>query len=578
TTFCEGGSVDLTSSAGASYLWSTGASTQSIHVTTSGSYTVRVTNANGCSSTSSATSVTVHPLPAATISEGGPTTFCEGGSVDLTSSAGASYLWSTGASTQSIHVTTSGSYTVRVTNANGCSSTSNATSVTVYSLSVAMSKTDASCIVSNNSATAVPSGGFLPYTYLWGPGGGNTQAISGLVVGTYTCNITDSKGCAISGTVAITSSSGGLTIKMSKTDSLCTYSIGSVTATPTSGVAPFRYAWSNGATTPIISNVPAGVYSCIVTDAKSCTGSGSVGVLKLGCGVTQLQSEYCGITLTTLNQTLQCVAVAGGWNYKYMIQDPSGGFTAYYDRGGAATDFAMSRVNGIQYGKTYSVSVSVAVGGTWSNYGPVCTVTTPSPSQLAPAYCGITLTMLNQTMQCVPVAGGWNYKYMIQDPSGGFTAYYDRGGAATDFAMSRVNGIQYGKTYSVSVSVAVGGTWSNYGPLCTVTTPSAPITTPSELSRFILSKSNESEYVVGIFPNPVSEDLVTVNIANMYEGQELLLEIYNLVGIKMYSQKMIYSSGNPVQINLNENYTNGIYFLSTTIDGKKTVQKFIVQK
>ena len=167
---------------------------------------------------------------------------------------------------------------------------------------------------------------------------------------------------------------------------------------------------------------------------------------------------------------------------------------------------------------------------------------------------------------------------MIQDPSGGFTAYYDRGGAATDFAMSRVNGIQYGKTYSVSVSVAVGGTWSNYGPLCTVTTPYAPITTPSELSRFILSKSNESEYVVGIFPNPVSEDLVTVNIANMYEGQELLLEIYNLVGMKMYSQKTICISAAPVHIILNEHLANGIYFLSSTSDEKVTIQKFIVQK
>jgi len=57
-----------------------------------------------------------------TITAGGPTTFCEGGSVTLTSSAGSTYLWSTGATTSSINVTTSGNYTVQVTNANGCQS------------------------------------------------------------------------------------------------------------------------------------------------------------------------------------------------------------------------------------------------------------------------------------------------------------------------------------------------------------------------------------------------------------------------------------------------------------------------
>ena len=95
TTFCAGGSVTLTSSAGTSYLWSNGATTRSINITVSGSYTVRVTNSGGCQSISTATVVTVNPLPATpTITAGGPTTFCTGGSVILTSSAGTSYLLS----------------------------------------------------------------------------------------------------------------------------------------------------------------------------------------------------------------------------------------------------------------------------------------------------------------------------------------------------------------------------------------------------------------------------------------------------------------------------------------------------
>jgi hypothetical protein len=74
--------------------------------------------------------------PPATITAGGPTTFCEGGSVTLTASAGNTYLWSTSETTQSIVVSTSGSYTVAVTDVNNCTSTSPAEIVSVTSFSM----------------------------------------------------------------------------------------------------------------------------------------------------------------------------------------------------------------------------------------------------------------------------------------------------------------------------------------------------------------------------------------------------------------------------------------------------------
>ncbi len=67
TTFCQGGSVVLTASAGSSWLWSNGATTQSTTVSAAGSYTVVVTNASGCSNTSSATAVSVNPNPVVNI-------------------------------------------------------------------------------------------------------------------------------------------------------------------------------------------------------------------------------------------------------------------------------------------------------------------------------------------------------------------------------------------------------------------------------------------------------------------------------------------------------------------------------
>ncbi len=135
TTFCAGGSVTLTSSSATGNLWSTGETTQSIIVSTAGTYTVTVTTAGCTSAPSAGTTVTVNPLPPTpTITAGGPTTFCTGGSVVLTSSSATGNLWSTGATTASITVTTGGTYTVTVTSG-GCTSLPSAgTIVTVDAL------------------------------------------------------------------------------------------------------------------------------------------------------------------------------------------------------------------------------------------------------------------------------------------------------------------------------------------------------------------------------------------------------------------------------------------------------------
>ncbi len=132
---CAGATVTLTSNSATGNVWSTGATTQTISVGSSGTYTVTVTN-TGCSATSLATTVVVNALPATpTITAGGSTTFCAGGSVTLTSSAASGNSWLPGGqTTQQILVTTSGTYSVQVTNAAGCSSTSNPTTVTVNAL------------------------------------------------------------------------------------------------------------------------------------------------------------------------------------------------------------------------------------------------------------------------------------------------------------------------------------------------------------------------------------------------------------------------------------------------------------
>ena len=122
-TPCIGSTASLTATSGFStYQWSTGATTQTINTLNAGSYTVTVTNASGCSG-SNTQAVTFNSNPTVTIS--GPQSACQGNTATLSASSGfTSYLWNTGATSSSINPTASGSYTVTVTNSNGCSGSS----------------------------------------------------------------------------------------------------------------------------------------------------------------------------------------------------------------------------------------------------------------------------------------------------------------------------------------------------------------------------------------------------------------------------------------------------------------------
>lgn len=211
TTFCEGGSVVLTASAGNSWAWSNGATTQSITVNATGTYSVTVTN-SGCTGTPAAVDVTVNALPSATISAGGPLAFCQGGNVVLTASAGSSWLWSNGATTQSTTVSNTGNYTVTVTNAAGCSATSAGTSVSVspnpvVSISAAPYTKLFPGLNTTLTANVTPAG---TYNYTWSKNsvivpGATSQTLPGIDIddlGSYSVTVTNTSGLPCSNTSA----------------------------------------------------------------------------------------------------------------------------------------------------------------------------------------------------------------------------------------------------------------------------------------------------------------------------------------------------------------------------------------
>ncbi|MFM7729319.1 MAG: FG-GAP-like repeat-containing protein, partial [Flavobacteriales bacterium] len=115
TQFCEGGSVMLQASTpGLSYEWNNGQTGSSITVSEPGNYFVTATSNEGCIAISQGIAVTTIPNSPAVILPSGDTHICDNSTVTLTANQGVTYAWSTGATTQSIEVSTAGSYSVQV--------------------------------------------------------------------------------------------------------------------------------------------------------------------------------------------------------------------------------------------------------------------------------------------------------------------------------------------------------------------------------------------------------------------------------------------------------------------------------
>ncbi|MFZ1751177.1 MAG: T9SS type A sorting domain-containing protein [Saprospiraceae bacterium] len=266
SSICQGESIGMIATGGVLYQWSNGATTANILVspTVNTTYTVTVTDINGCNATQSKT-VTVHSLPVANVIGNSP--ICQGESTLLTASGGVSYGWNNGETTAAISVSpnTSTSYTVTVTNSNGCKSTFTK-SVSVHPLPIAAISGN-SAICNGDSTMLTGSGGI---TYVWSTGATTSViSVNPVVLTTYTVTITDTNGCTSSTSKTVNiNASPDLTI--AGNGSIC---IGESTSLSVAGGV--SYMWSNGATTSSISVSPTSttIYSVTVTNSSGCIGA-----------------------------------------------------------------------------------------------------------------------------------------------------------------------------------------------------------------------------------------------------------------------------------------------------------------
>lgn len=313
---------------GFDYSWSNGLATQTIGVTTSGTYSVTVTNpATGCSTTDQI-QVTINPRP--TVSLGADKVQC-GGTVTLdagNAGSGFTYLWSSGETTQTISATTSGQYWIRLTNpATGCFAT-DTVNVTISTPPVV----DLGADVVQCGGTATLDAGNAGFNYLWS-NGATTQTINVTASGTYSVTVTNpATGCTSTDQVQVTINA----IPVVSLGADVTQCGGPVTLN--AGNAGFTYLWSNGATSQTLSAATSGQYWVKVTNpATGCFASDTINVtinskpvVNLGPAVSQcggsatLDAGNPGFTYLWSNgATSQTISVSTSGTYSVTVTNPA---------------------------------------------------------------------------------------------------------------------------------------------------------------------------------------------------------------------------------------------------------------
>ncbi len=247
-----------------------------------GTYVVTSSDAHGCIKRDT---LVISQPPLLTSARSSTNVNCFGGNngtATVAPTGGTSpytYSWNTTpAQTTATAVNLSaGTYIATITDSKGCIKLDTLIITAPAVLSASLSKTDVSCFGGNNGvATATPSGGTAPYTYNWNTMPVKTTAsATALTAGTYIVTITDSKGCFRLDTITITQPTP-LTATISSSFIPCFEGTnGTATVVPAGGTQPYTYSWNTkpAQTGSTATNLGAGVYSVVVTDAKGCTTS-----------------------------------------------------------------------------------------------------------------------------------------------------------------------------------------------------------------------------------------------------------------------------------------------------------------
>jgi hypothetical protein len=552
TSFCAGGSVDLTASGGTGYVWSTGSTNATITVTESGTFTVTVTDTNGCTDTESIT-ITQYPLPNAVITPSGPTSFCAGNSVDLTASGGTGYVWSTGSTNATITVTESGTFTVTVTDANGCIDTESITTAQ-YPMPIAVitpSGPTTFCLGGSVSLTA--SGGT---GYLWSTGA-TSSTIVVAASGVYTVTVTEN-GCQDTESIEVTVNQPALvsvTI-VASANPVCQGSSVTFTATPVNGGTMPFYQWkvnniTQGGNSPVFTYTPVNgdVVTCRLQSNASC--------------ITGNPATSNPITMTVNAPqpvSVTIVADANPVNPGTLVT-----FTATPVNGGATPVYAWF-VNGMGMGASSPVLAYVPDNGD----EVVCQLTSSQECVSGnPATSNSIIMSVNptvpefETVSNVIVTSGqvvcYNATNTITVAGSGTTFQVQAGGSATFIAGQRI-------FFLPGTTVQPGGYMHGY---------ISDIYCGGQQPSMVTITGQEEPDVPGsatyrIYPNPVTENFTLECLSPLPESG-VRADIYSMKGERLRS---VILHQTKQEINFGD-APAGLYFVKVQAEGKLEVIKLV---
>lgn len=369
-TGCDGtASVALVGGTGPfTYSWApSGGNAATATNLCAGTYTVTVTDQLSCSPPTTVAITVSASVPTITITPTQTNVTCNGlcnATTSVTAVGGTppySYNWlPSGGSGPSATGLCPGVYTCDVSDNGGCTATLTFTVTQPSQLTASATSTAAACGNNNGTATVTPGGGVGPYGCTWAPSGGPGLNATGLGAGTYTYTVTDANGCTLTQTVNVPST-GGLTSSSAGTDVLCFGgSTGSVTVTPVGGNPAYTFVWTpNVSATGTASNLPAGTYSCTVTDASGCSSISSYTITE----PPQLTASAAGFNVTCFGACDgQIVTIPAGGTGNYTFLWSTGCITASCNNNCAGNyTVTITDQNGCTVTDTANVSQPTAV-------------------------------------------------------------------------------------------------------------------------------------------------------------------------------------------------------------------------
>ncbi len=369
------------------YAWNTGPNTASLSNQPAGTYQVTVTDGSGCSKTASGT-ITQPAVPlAVNVSTTNSTCGASTGSATATvtgNNGNTTYSWSggNGGNTATISSLAAGIYNVTVT-AGGCTATAAGAINNSNGPTLSILQNNPTCFGSTNgSATAVPSGGQQPYSYIWN-NNSTSPSITGVIAGTYTVIVTDNGGCAATRVVTLTQPDA-ITFNPTVTNVTCNGGQnGAASVAVGGGTGPYQYGWSNSTSQNSISNVAAGAYTLTVTDSRSCTAVNTVTI-----------TQPSAISVTASATPATCAGAA------------TGTATASANGGQGALTYSWSNTNS---GTTISNLTAGAYRVTVTD-GNGCTVSATT-TVTEPVALTVAVTTGNGTATATPAGGNTPYTY-----------------------------------------------------------------------------------------------------------------------------------------------------------------------